>query len=80
MLSKFYSFLKENKALESFLVECESYIPERNVDEFISRVISSSPASVIRKAFVWEDSEFGNDFWTNLDKKWRNLLQLWELQ
>ena len=58
-MRKFFEFLKKNKILEQYLSNL--YIP---ID------LNEHPEDYINRAFYWDDTKEGFDFWRDIHEKW----------
>lgn len=62
--TEFFKFLIEHQAFDSFISECKrQHTP-------IESLISFSPTNIIGQAFLWDKTQHGFLFWSNLSDKW----------
>lgn len=72
----FLNFLQDRCALANYLnaVNTETGAKER-LEALISGKFASKMAALLfTNVFIWNDSEMGQGYWTEIDKQWREYI------
>jgi hypothetical protein len=77
LIPEFESFLKRNRLLSKFKREFLKQWNDKGITDITSKEFISKhdPVLYIRVSFVWQLSENGHTFWSNVNNKWESYLE-----